>query len=176
MSRTRYSTATTLDGFIATDDHSLDWLLTRETGQMLGDFDFETFLPQVGAVAMGASTYEWVLAHDDGWAYAQPSWVFTHRELEVRAGADVRFTQAPIPDAHAEMVAAAAGKDIWIVGGGDLVGQFHDHHLLDEVITAVAPVTIGSGKPLLPRHVELALREVAHSGEFACLRFDVVRA
>ncbi|MDN5726705.1 MAG: dihydrofolate reductase family protein [Propionibacteriales bacterium] len=175
MTRTRYSTATTLDGFIATDDHSLDWLLSRETGTMPGDFNFDTFLPQVGAVVMGASTYEWVLAHDAGWSYEQPTWVFTHRQLEVPSGADVRFTQAPIPDVHAEMAESAAGKDIWLVGGGDLVGQFHDHGLLDEVIAAVAPVTIGSGKPLLPRHVELSLQEVAHSGEFACLRYDVIR-
>ena len=61
------------------------------------------------------------------------------------------------------MTEAADGKDLWIVGGGDLVGQFHDAGLLDEVWLQYAPVTIGSGAPVLPRHVELRLEEVARN-------------
>ena len=59
------------------------------------------------------------------------------------------------------MTAAAGGKDLWVVGGGDLAGQFADAGLLDEVITYVAPVTLGSGRPLLPRRLELRLEETA---------------
>ena len=60
-----------------------------------------------------------------------------------------------------QMVAAAGGKDVWVVGGGDLAGQFADAGLLDEVITYIAPVTLGSGRPLLPRRLELRLEETA---------------
>ena len=51
------------------------------------------------------------------------------------------------------MCAAAQGKNIWLVGGGDLVGQFYDAGLLDEVIVQVGSVTLGAGKPLLPRKI-----------------------
>ncbi len=72
--------------------------------------------------------------------------MFTHRELELPTGADVRLTQADVSTVHAEMVQAAAGKDLWVVGGGDLAGQFADAGLLDEVWVQYAPVTLGSGR------------------------------
>ena len=73
-------------------------------------------------------------------------------------------------------MAAAGGKDLWIVGGGDLAGQFADAGLLDEVIVYIAPVALGSGAPLLPRRVELRLEELGRNRDFACARYAVVRA
>jgi dihydrofolate reductase len=73
------------------------------------------------------------------------------------------------------MAAAAGGRNRWIVGGGDLAGQFADAGLLDEVIVYVAPVTLGAGAPLLPRRIELRLEELGQNGEFACARYAVVR-
>jgi dihydrofolate reductase len=74
------------------------------------------------------------------------------------------------------MLEAAAGKNVWIVGGGDLAGQFADAGLLDEVIVYVAPVTLGDGAPLFPRRQELRLEEVHRNRDFACARYAVVRA
>jgi dihydrofolate reductase len=135
---------------------------------------------------MGSNTYTWLLDHlgrrDDGspvWPYAQPSWVFTSRTLDIVPGADVRFIHGAVAPAHAEMVAAAAGKNVWIVGGGDLAGQFHDAGLLDELIITVAPVTLGRGTPLLPRAIvtpPLHLEQVSRVGTvFAQLRYRVAR-
>ena len=73
------------------------------------------------------------------------------------------------------MVDAAGGKNVWIVGGGDLAGQFADAGLLDEVLVTIAPVTLSEGAPLLPRHIELQLEELGRNGDFACARFSVVR-
>jgi dihydrofolate reductase len=64
---------------------------------------------------------------------------------------------------------------VWIVGGGDLAGQFAEAGLLDEVIVYIAPVTLGAGAPLLPRRIELRLEELARNGDFACARYSVVR-
>jgi dihydrofolate reductase len=77
---------------------------------------------------------------------------------------------------HAEMVEAAGGRNVWIVGGGDLVGQFADARLLDEVIVYVAPVTLGGGQPLLARRVELRLEETGRNVDFIAARYSVVRA
>ena len=77
------------------------------------------------------------------------------------------------------MVAAAGGKNIWIVGGGGLAGQFYDQGLLDELIIQVASVTLGGGAPVLPRAITmppLRLVSVTPYGEaFAELRYEVPR-
>jgi dihydrofolate reductase len=156
--KTQYYTASTLDGFIATLDDSLDWLFP------LGDINetsYPTFIQQVGALAMGSVTYEWMLRHLVGadadrpqpWPYVQPTWVFTSRTLPSVPDADIRFARGDVRPVHAAMTAAAAGKNVWIVGGGGLAGQFYDAGLLDELFVQVGSVMLGSGKPLLPRRI-----------------------
>jgi len=182
--KTCYFTSSSLDGYIATEDDSLEWLFP------LGDVaqtSYPSFIAGVGALAMGSATYEWLLRHvvsPDGkeagpWPYSQPSWVFTSRTLPAVPGADVRFARGDVRPAHAEMVTAAAGRDVWIVGGGELAGQFYDAQLLDEVFVQVASVTLGRGKPLLPRRITtppLRLLSVWQVGEgFAELRYEVPR-
>lgn len=172
---THFFTASSLDGFIATDEHSLDWLLTQDVDPD-GPMGYKAFEKNIGALAMGASTYEWVMRHEEGrWGYSQPTWVFTHRELALPESADVRLTQEDVRGVHTEMLEAAAGQDIWVVGGGDLAGQFADAGLLDEVWVQYAPVTLGSGAPLLPRRLDLELVEVARNRNFLCGRYRVVR-
>ena len=144
-------------------DNSLEWLFTRKH-DLEGPLNYREFISHVGALAMGATTYEWILDHefsgkdpsDWEWPYDIPCWVFTHRQLPVVPGAQIEFTRAD-------------------VGGGDLAGQFADAGLLDEVIVSIAPVTLGAGAPLLPRRLELQLEELARNGDLACARFTVVR-
>jgi dihydrofolate reductase len=71
------------------------------------------------------------------------------------------------------MVRAAGDRNVWIVGGGDLAGQFADAGLLDEVIVSIAPVTLGAGAPLLPRRIELRLDELGRNGDFVAVRYSV---
>jgi dihydrofolate reductase len=71
------------------------------------------------------------------------------------------------------MVEAAGGRNVWIVGGGDLAGQFADAGLLDEVIVSIAPVTLGAGRPLFPRRWDLELAEFDRNGAFLCARYTV---
>jgi dihydrofolate reductase len=172
MTRTHYYTASSLDGFIATADHSLDWLLSQDIDSA-GPMNYDGFIERIGGMAMGASTYRWVLDHHE-WAYTIPAWVFTHQQFPPPAG-DVRFVRDDVAAVHRDMSAAAAGRDLWLVGGGELVGQFADHGLLDEVWVQYAPVTLGSGAPLLPRRLDLQLVDVARNRAFMCGRYEVVR-
>jgi dihydrofolate reductase len=180
---TQYYTAMTLDGFIADPNHSLDWLFTRARDPA-GPENYEDFIAEVGAIAMGSTTYEWILDHefkdkepaDWTWPYDVPCWVFTHRQLPVVPDAPLEFTSGDVRAVHAELVAAAGERNVWIVGGGDLAGQFADAGLLDEVIVSIAPVTLGGGAPLLPRRLELRLDDVGRNGDFVAARFLVVRS
>ena len=72
--------------------------------------------------------------------------------------AKIEFTSGDVAPVHEQMVEAAGERNIWIVGGGDLAGQFADAGLLDEVIVSIAPVTLGAGAPLLPRRDRAASR------------------
>ncbi|WP_300267222.1 dihydrofolate reductase family protein [Microbacterium sp.] len=173
---TYYYTASSLDGFIATADHSLDWLIKQDFDEN-GPMAYPEFVRGVGALAMGSSTYEWVMRNENGvWGYKQPTWVFTHRALQTPDGAAVHLTHGDVRDVHASMTAAADGKDLWIIGGGDLAGQFADAGLLDEVWVQYAPVTLGSGAPLLPRDLDLELIDLARNRAFLCGRYRVLRA
>jgi dihydrofolate reductase len=172
VTRAVYYTAVTLDGFIATPDHSLEWLLSRDIDPQ-GPMSHDAFSEHVGACVMGANTWQWVQDHDpDGWT-PRPTWVMTHRDFP--PSEQVRFTDADVATVHAEMVAAADGKDLWVVGGGALAVRWAEAGLLDEVWLQYAPVTLGAGAPVLPGHVELALVEVARNRDFACARYEVVR-
>lgn len=157
-SRTQYYTACSLDGFIAGPGDSLDWLFSLAD---VGETSYPTFIQDVGALAMGSATYEWMLRHVIGpeadhpepWPYRQPTWVFTTRTLPSVPGANIRFVRGDVRPVHAAMLEAAAGRNVWLVGGGDLVGQFHDQGLLDEIFVQFGSVTLGAGKPLLPRAI-----------------------
>ena len=180
--KTQYYTATSLDGFIADPNDSLDWLFALGD---VNDTSYPSFIKDVGAIAMGSTTYEWMLRHLIGatppqaWPYEQPVWVFSKRQLPSIPGANLHFVQGDVRPVHQQMVAAAAGKNVWIAGGGDLAGQFHDHGLLDELHVQVGSVTLGAGKPLLPRIISqpaLELRSVRQVGAgFAELVYQVPR-
>lgn len=182
MTRTQYYTATSIDGFIADSDNSLEWLFALHQTEE-GEQEYPEFIADVGAIAMGSTTYEWVLRHEklldnpQAWPYQQPTWVFSSRDLPAVPGADLRFVAGAVEPVHAEMVRAAAGKNVWLVGGGELVGQFADAGLLDEVILGVGSVFLGSGASLLPRRIlppRLRLVAATAQGEdFVTLRYEV---
>ncbi|ROP30811.1 dihydrofolate reductase family protein [Couchioplanes caeruleus] len=182
VAKTQYYTATSIDGFTADSGNSLDWLFEVDEGT---DNPFGAFFSNVGAFAMGATTYEWVVANDnvieepENWhdMYGDvPCWVFTHRELPLVPDANIFMVSGDVRRVHEAMTVAAQGRNVWLAGGGDLVAEFADAGLLDEIILAVAPVMLGAGTPLLPRRLsaeQLALTNVTQIGQFAYLSYAV---
>ncbi|MCB1167533.1 MAG: dihydrofolate reductase family protein [Leptospiraceae bacterium] len=185
--KTQYYTATSIDGFIATKDHSLEWLFS------LGDPEnssYPDFIKDVGAIAMGSHTYEWVLNNHirpgtdqaQPWPYEQPVWVFTSRSLPVPEDVPeggLQFVRGDVAPVFAQIKARlSSDKNLWVTGGGELVGQFYDAGLLDELIIQIGSVILGDGMPLLPRAISppLKLTSVSFMGSgFAELRYEVQR-
>lgn len=180
-----YCTATSLDGFIADEDSSLAWLFKTpnrfadpEGGDEPATLDFDAFIKEVGAVVTGANTVDW-LRHQSTltgepftWPYPQPSWVLTHRDTELPDG--LQRYAGDVRNLYPQLVEAAGERDIWIVGGGDVAGQFADAGLLDKVWVHVNPVTLGAGAPLLPRRLRLRRERVERDGQFTAMLFTVV--
>ncbi|MCY7395552.1 MAG: dihydrofolate reductase family protein [Nocardioides sp.] len=177
MTRTTYYTAATLDGYLADEQDSLDWLFVQESDEA-GPMGYAAFVAGIGALAMGRTTYDWILRHQaetgEPWAYEMPAWVFTHAEPEPLAGADVRFVSGDVAPVHAAMMRAAGDLGVWVVGGGDLAAQFAEAGLLDELVVSIAPVTLGAGRPPFPRPFDLRLTELVRNGAFACARYEVL--
>jgi dihydrofolate reductase len=149
MTKTQYYVAASVDGFIADRENGLEWLL--QFGFEEFGAPYEAFLAEVGAIVMGSRTYEWLLAEGHDWAYPDhPVWVLTSRELPVMEGGDIRFASGDVADLHPEWVEAAGGKNVWIVGGGDVAARVAEAGLLDELVLTTMPVVLGAGAPLLP--------------------------
>jgi dihydrofolate reductase len=190
MSKTQYYCASTLDGFIAETDDTIDWLQKYE-----GSFEgegvepikgaYDRYYEGVGALVMGSATYEFVLgelAEGGEWSYkGKPTWVLSSRDLPKPAGeeVDVRIVNAKVSDLHDEMIAAAGERNLWVVGGGNVASQFADASLLDELLVTVVPVVLGEGKPLFDRRLpggpmQLAGTRIFDSGMVE-LRYEIRR-
>ena len=171
MPSTVYYAAASLDGYIADTDETLTWLTGFEGAGYAGGEaatpmgeggTYAEFFAGVGSLAMGSKTYEFV-RREGVWAYGEmPAWVYTRRELEPIDGADgLSFASGDVAELHGEILEAAGGKDLWVIGGGDLASQYVDAGLLDTVRLTVVPVVLGEGLPLFARPLPRPLRLLA---------------
>lgn len=144
MPKTILYIASSLDGYIARADGSIDWLSMVDSEET--DYGYAEFYAGVDAIAMGSRTYEQVLGFGD-WPYPdKQTFVFTHRPL-VRIAQDVSFTSQNPDDFIAELEPAGI-RTLWLAGGADLVAGFMQHGLIDEYILSIIPVVLGEGIPL----------------------------
>ena len=184
MATTVYYCASSLDGYIAEADDSLDWLLghrgrfdhgAAEPDPMSEGGAYERFYEGVGALVTGSATYEWILDHlDDAgggdWPYrGKPCWVLSSRELRrpEGEGIDVRVVDASVGELYDEMAAATGDGVLWVVGGGGVASQFADEGRLDEVHVTVVPVVLGAGKPLFERPLASGSLQLTGTRAFA---------
>lgn len=145
-----------LDGHIADLDENLEWLTGFVGPGFAGEAEhrgpmessYPRFMEGVGALVMGAKTYEFILGED--WAYGEmPAWVLTTRKLPAIGGASgLRFDSGPVADVHAEVAEAAGDEDVWLVGGGNIATQYVEAGLLDVLQVTIVPVVLGAGLPL----------------------------
>ncbi|KMK76806.1 dihydrofolate reductase family protein [Alkalihalobacillus pseudalcaliphilus] len=165
--------ATSLDGYIATEDEQLDWLFEVE-GE--GDNGISDFYSTIDTVLMGRKTYDWILKADDVKEYPysdKASYVFNRTDRK-----DLEHTHFINEDVESfvQKLKEQPGERIWLVGGGELVATFLEKGLIDEVIMTVAPKLIGSGIPLFQKgdyQVDLELKGVQTFNQFVELHYIV---
>jgi len=139
--------ATSLDGYIATETDSLDWLF--EYGELdLGEHDYRNFIKRIRTVVMGRGTYDFLESDGAPWAYGdQRVLVVTSKPISAPKGA--LETRDDIDGLIAELRGYDDG-DVWVLGGGRLQMTFIERQALDEIEIYVMPKLIGGGKPLFP--------------------------
>lgn len=168
--------AASLDGYIARKDGSLDWL-TDLPGSDGSDHGYAEFYETIDTVIMGRKTYEEVLGFDVEWPYADAQTYVVSRSPQQKIKTDnTRLISDDVVDMISEMK-AADGKDIWLVGGGELVSLFLRYGLIDKIILSVAPVVLGDGIQLFPNienEIKLKLEDVrTFSSGIATLTYSI---
>jgi dihydrofolate reductase len=179
--KVQYFTGCTIDGFIADENNSLDWLF--EAPHSPEHTFWDDWFPGIGGLVWGATTYEGHLERNgidaDSWREYfgdRPCWIFTHRELPLIPTIPMKLVEGDVRPVYEDALTAVGERDLWLVGGGELVGQFYDAGLLDEIILEQAPVTLGAGAPLLPRRItstNLTFREAELIGQRLQIVLDV---
>lgn len=161
--------AATLDGYIATEDHNLDWLL-NVAGE--GDNGYGAFYESVDTVIMGRTTYDWVMKHTESYPYSEiDSYVLTSHPL-----VDENINTVDNIDELIAQLEASEAQKIWIIGGGKLITEFIQRGLIDAMKVTIAPVLLGAGIPLfthLDEMVNLELLEVTRYNQFVELSYKV---
>ncbi|WP_051237934.1 dihydrofolate reductase family protein [Lacticigenium naphthae] len=166
--------ASSVDGFIATEDESLEWLFEVE-GE--GDNGYAEFYATVDTLVMGRKTYDWIMNQDlEEFPYKNKDcFVFTHSFTEHTA--DVTFIRDD-PTSFIDALKKQAGKNIWLVGGGQLFSSFLQENLVDELIITVAPVLLGKGIPLFRggyAQTGLFLKGMRNFNQFVELHYTVLQ-
>ena len=157
--RIAYYVAMSLDGRIAGPEHDLSFLQTLAQGP--GGYGYDEFIAEIDGLVVGASS--WDFMKDYAWTYGErPVWVLTHRdEIQAVEGADMHVFSGDVGELIAELEGAGL-EHVWLIGGGNVVGQFLAADRLDELIVTVAPTFLGRGPALA-------------DGEFPLRRFRLVR-
>jgi dihydrofolate reductase len=150
--------ATSADGFIARLDGSVDWL---DRPHPKGNYGGAAFFRSIDTCILGRKTYDFSVSHGQPDFFpGMKNYVFS-RTLKQAAGAKVILVSEDVA-AFAKRLRAEKGKDIWLVGGAELVAAFLDCGQVDEFIIHAIPVMIGEGIPLAaPRHRDLPLKLLA---------------
>jgi dihydrofolate reductase len=163
--------AQSLDGYIAREDESLDWLLQVESA---GDNGYSAFYETVGTILLGRRTYEWIVRNvQSGFPYPGKECYVFSRSLSGQTD-HVTFVSQDIASFTASLK-TQPGRDIWIVGGADVLQPLLRDNLVDELIIHIAPTIIGGGIPLFKagtREKALHLVKVTQYHQFVELRYQ----
>jgi len=164
--------AESLDGYIAAEDESLEWLFKVE-GE--GDNGYSEFYETVDTILMGRRTYDWIINHEkENFPYKNKKCYVFSRSMSGK-NENVEFINDDIVE-FTNKLKEQEGENIWIVGGGELLHFFIKERLVDEFIITIAPVLIGRGIPLFKEidfELELKLTGMRQFNQFVELHYEL---
>jgi dihydrofolate reductase len=152
--------ATSADGYIARPDGDLEWLTSRPAPE--GFYGMNAFMKSIDTKLLGRKTYEVSLRMGAKFDSKSRHIVFSRHAPPAAAPSGVEFVNGAISP-FVNRLREQPGKDIWLMGGGELIASFLDEEAIDEFVISVAPVFIGDGIPLIAqrhRHLPLGLHSI----------------
>jgi dihydrofolate reductase len=145
-------TAVSIDGYIAGPQDEIDWLFSDE------DYGYQAFYETIDCLLWGHTS--WKLAQGMAGFEVDTfrmNYIFTRAERKSEHP-KVQYISSNIPEFIKELK-MKEGKDIWLVGGGQVNSILLKAGLIDEMVLSYHPVVLGSGKPLFqPVHFQQDFR------------------
>ena len=154
--------AMSADGYIARPDGDLEWLTSRPAPK--GFYGMDAFMKSVDTKVLGRKTYEVSLQLGAKFD-SSGTIVFSRHAPPANAPKGVTFVSEPIGP-FISRLREQPGKDIWLMGGGDIIASFLDERAIDEFVVSVVPVFIGDGIPLIARRHRHALLDLLSTERF----------
>ena len=155
--------AMSADGYIARPDGDLEWLTSRPAPK--GFYGMDAFMKSVDTKVLGRKTYEVSLQLGAKFDSGSGTIVFSRHAAPANAPKGVKFVSEPI-GLFISRLREQPGKDIWLMGGGDIIASFLDERAIDEFVVSVVPVFIGDGIPLIARRHRHAPLELLSTERF----------
>jgi len=141
--------AVSLDGYIARPDGNLDWL-TKYPMPTGTEYGYKDLMDSIDTIIMGGKTYRAVLDMDFEWPYSDKAcYIVSHRNTNLTPTKNVKFITENVVET-VKALKQQDGKDIWLVGGGQVITLLLNHDLVDEMQICYIPVILGNGIPLFP--------------------------
>jgi len=163
MAEIKLFIATTLDGFIARENGSLDWLPgSGDTGQDLPDQEkqlpeskmddggYSKFLAGIDVIIIGRKTYEEILGFGIEWPYGDFQTYIVTSDANYKTKTDNTFTINELNKKVIDKIKMVSQKSIWLMGGGQLITQFLNYNSIDEMTLTLISIILGQGIRLFP--------------------------
>ena len=149
MANIKLYIATSLDGYIARKNNSLDWLNAIEVPEG-EDYGYADFYSGVDTVVMGSKTYKEVLGFGVDWPYTDCNSYVVSRQNDLKMETPNTHLINEISKESIANLRSGSEKGIWLVGGGHLIKEFLAMESVDEFIITIIPILLGEGIPLFP--------------------------
>jgi dihydrofolate reductase len=156
--------ATSLDGYIARENGSLDWLFAIDGD---GDNGFSEFYQTIDTIIMGRATFDHLMTLVEEYPHSDKETYIFSRQEKAQAE-NIKFVNEDVSH-FTQKLKQQDGTDIWLVGGANLLDEFIIKNLVDEMIITIAPLILGNGIPLFKKNnleLNLSLKESKHYGQF----------
>ena len=168
MRKIKLFIACSLDGYIAKENGSVNWLPENT------DSGYDQFYSSIDTVLMGQKTYEQILTFGKYPYKDKISYVFS-RNPNQKKDENVEFTSEV--EEFTKKLVSSSGKDIWLVGGSEIASTFVNLKFVDELILSVIPVVLSKGIPLfknIKEEIKLELIKTTEYPKLVELSYKVV--
>src|SRR5512133_31356 len=163
MTKIQLFIATTIDGFIARENGSLDWLFELPNHT---DHGYNDFIKGIDIIIMGRKTYDEVLGLDFEWPYSDCKCYVVTKNADYKVSTINTFVLDNLRKDTIEGLRRQSSANIWVVGGGEVITQFLNHEEIDEMILSIIPIMLGKGIRLFPGEPKETKFELIHSESF----------
>ncbi len=151
MSGIKLFIATSIDGFIARENGSIDWLNEMPNPDNL-DYGYENFIAEIDVLIMGRKTYEEILGFGVPWPYGNCKSFVVSTDANYKTKTENTKAMYEFDKQLINKIKSASKKGVWVVGGGQLISEFIKHSLIDEMTLSLIPIILGKGIRLFPNN------------------------